>query len=285
MELERPGAVVCRPLDRTRKSTIPSGAARPSSPTPCLLPTPHCRDGAGGADGGNEDETDARGGVMLRAFVEVDRATKGPERLAAKPSSYARLHSYAPAHVVRQQQQPFPEPGQETWRQRYSLFSRLLFILDNSGPAWVENRINALRAAIRRPELAPFLSDVPVLAAPMTDLLHHGPTAPVWQPVTHPDQRVDWMHTRRLQAPLWSGPWSESDRALRRAARGHRGPGHAPTQQANAKRRHCAAAPPARSPTTLRSPDTKDHTRRSGSEPRTQAKVDVSAPSSARERG
>ena len=90
---------------------------------------------------------------MLRALVEVGRATKGPERLAAKPSSYSRLHSYAPAPVVRQQQQPFPEPAQETWRQRYPLFPRLLFILDSSGPAWVENRINALRAASRRPEL------------------------------------------------------------------------------------------------------------------------------------
>ncbi|MDH6436123.1 hypothetical protein M2158_004663 [Streptomyces sp. SAI-144] len=36
------------------------------------------------------------GGPMLRAFVEVDRATMGPERLATKLTSYARLHSYVP---------------------------------------------------------------------------------------------------------------------------------------------------------------------------------------------
>ncbi|MGW7384517.1 hypothetical protein [Streptomyces sp. NPDC054794] len=34
---------------------------------------------------------------MLRAVVEVDRATMGPERLAAKLTTYARLHNYVPA--------------------------------------------------------------------------------------------------------------------------------------------------------------------------------------------
>ncbi|MET8454635.1 hypothetical protein ABZV46_47220, partial [Streptomyces sp. NPDC005209] len=34
---------------------------------------------------------------MSRAVVEVDRATMGPERLAAKLTTYARLHNYVPA--------------------------------------------------------------------------------------------------------------------------------------------------------------------------------------------
>ncbi|WP_217130055.1 replication-relaxation family protein [Streptomyces sp. AC558_RSS880] len=148
-------------------------------------------DGTDGTDGGN----DVRGGVMLRAFVEVDRATMGPERLAAKLGNYARLHSYAPAPVIRQRQQPFPEPAQETWRQRYPLFPRLLFVLDGTGPEGVETRISALRAATRGHELAAFLREVPIFATPMTDLLQYGPTVPVWRPITDPDQRVDWMHT------------------------------------------------------------------------------------------
>ncbi|MFJ3308303.1 replication-relaxation family protein [Streptomyces sp. NPDC086549] len=60
------------------------------------------------------------GGAMPRAFVEVDRATMGPERLAAKLTTYAPLHHYIPA----------PPPGrprtavdqqlqEEDWRQRY----------------------------------------------------------------------------------------------------------------------------------------------------------------------
>ncbi|WP_331478601.1 hypothetical protein [Streptomyces rubrogriseus] len=51
-----------------------------------------------------------------------------PERLAAKLGAYARLHLYISA----------PSPGgrrtlavqEESWRQRYPIFPRLLFVLD-----------------------------------------------------------------------------------------------------------------------------------------------------------
>ncbi|MFE1837264.1 hypothetical protein [Streptomyces sviceus] len=73
---------------------------------------------------------------------------------------------------------------------RYPLFPRLLFVLDGTGPAGIENRVTALRAAAR--PLAAFLEDVPVLTAPLTDVLQHGPSAAVWRPVHNPDQRVPW---------------------------------------------------------------------------------------------
>lgn len=44
---------------------------------------------------------DGEDGAMLRAFVEVDRATMGPERLSAKIGAYARLHRYTPTPVAR----------------------------------------------------------------------------------------------------------------------------------------------------------------------------------------
>ncbi|MFF9457706.1 hypothetical protein [Streptomyces flaveolus] len=72
----------------------------------------------------------------------------------------------------------------------------VLFILDVTGPAGVTTRLQTLNAATRQPELAVFLREVPVLTAAMTDLLHHGPAAPVWHPVTDPKHRVDWMRTR-----------------------------------------------------------------------------------------
>ncbi|GGQ36015.1 hypothetical protein GCM10010266_69170 [Streptomyces griseomycini] len=193
---------VCRPLDWIPKFTTPSGAAKPSSPDALLHYRRHHADRTDGAnrmngtDDGNGDGNDVRGGVMLRAFIEVDRATMGPERLATKLSSYARLRSYTPAPVARQRQQPFPEPIQESRRRRYPLFPRLLFILDGTGPTGVEVRIHALRAAARDVAPAGFLRDVPVLTAPMTDLLRHGPTAPVWRPIQEPDHRTGWMHTR-----------------------------------------------------------------------------------------
>ncbi|MDQ0955979.1 hypothetical protein QFZ24_009988 [Streptomyces phaeochromogenes] len=37
-----------------------------------------------------------------------------------------------------------------------------------------------------------FLHDVPVLAAPLSDLLRDGPSAPVWRPVQDPAQQVAW---------------------------------------------------------------------------------------------
>ncbi|MFF7551210.1 hypothetical protein ACFZCU_47615 [Streptomyces canus] len=41
-------------------------------------------------------------------------------------------------------------------------------------------------------DLVPFLHEVPVLAAPLTDLLQRGPAEPVWRPVQNPDSRVSW---------------------------------------------------------------------------------------------
>jgi hypothetical protein len=166
---------------------------------------------------------------MLRAFVEVDRATMGPERLAAKLGAYARLHQYVPA----------PPPGarrplavkEESWRRRYPIFPRLLFVLDGTGPAGIHTRLKALQAAARDIALASFLREVPVLATAMTDLLQHGPAAPVWHPVTDRDHRVDWMHSRdacttpttdaghgaagRPAAPVWCGASGAAHRRAR----------------------------------------------------------------------
>ncbi|MFF8639054.1 replication-relaxation family protein [Streptomyces pilosus] len=192
---------VCQPLDWIPEVHHPLGGGEAVIPDALLYYQRRTADGAhptAGTDHGDGavGAERTRGGVMLRAFVEVDRATMGPERLAAKLGHYARLHSYTPTPVTRPRQQPFPEPAQETWRQRYPLFPRLLFILDSTGPTGVENRIHALRTAARDVSLAGFLREVPVLTASMTDLLQHRPAAPVWRPVHDPDHRVDWMHTR-----------------------------------------------------------------------------------------
>ncbi|MFF0083492.1 replication-relaxation family protein [Streptomyces canus] len=132
---------------------------------------------------------------MLRAFVEVDRATMGPERLAAKLTSYARLHAYVPMPLGRRHMTIQQQPVEEEWRRHYPLFPRLLFVLDGTGPAGVTTRIEALNAAATEtPTLAGFLREVPVLAAALTDLRSKGPTEPVWHPVQDPDRMVAWNH-------------------------------------------------------------------------------------------
>jgi hypothetical protein len=170
---------VCRPLDWMPEVYHSLGSGEAVIPDALLF----YRRGREGGDG-----------AMLRAFVEVDRATMGPERLAAKLTAYARLHRYTPAPLGRRQP---AEPLQEDWRRHYPLFPRLLFVLDGTGPAGVETRIRALRAAAANWPVSAFLREVPALAAPLTDLLQHGPSAPVWRPVQDPDQdpdqRASWM--------------------------------------------------------------------------------------------
>jgi hypothetical protein len=76
-------------------------------------------------------------------------------------------------------------------KKHYPLFPRLLFVLDNTGPAGVENRIIALESALLH--LGPAtLPGVPLLAATLTDILRDGPCAPVWRPVRNPEQRLPW---------------------------------------------------------------------------------------------
>ncbi|MET9387605.1 replication-relaxation family protein [Streptomyces sp. NPDC002928] len=168
---------------------------------------------------GREEEK----GSMLRAFVEVDRATMGPERPAAKLTAYERLHRYAPV-PVRRRRSFNQEPVKEEWRQRYPLFPRLLFVLDGTGPTGIATRINALHAATGNLALASFLRNVPVLAAPLVDLLRNGPSAPVWRPSRTPtEESAGCTHCAR-------------DRALRRPAQcpdhrpdhGHQDPDHGP---------------------------------------------------------
>ncbi|MFG2732840.1 hypothetical protein [Streptomyces canus] len=40
--------------------------------------------------------------------------------------------------------------------------------------------------------MASFVHEVPVLAAPLTDLVQDGPTTPKWRPVQDPNSRVSW---------------------------------------------------------------------------------------------
>ncbi|WP_329394476.1 replication-relaxation family protein [Streptomyces melanogenes] len=132
-------------------------------------------------------------GAMMRAFLEVDRATMGPERLAAKLTTYQRYYRYVP--VVPGRRPTIQEPVQEQWRQNYPLFPRILFILTNTGPTGINNRIHALHTQAEQPGMASFLQQVPALAAPLNDLLHHGPRAPIWHPIPDSGQRIPWTGT------------------------------------------------------------------------------------------
>ncbi|MER6978411.1 replication-relaxation family protein [Streptomyces carpinensis] len=112
---------LCRPLDWIPEVCYPVGGGEAVIPDALLYYRSGREDGEGS---------------MLRAFVEVDRATMGPERLAAKLNSYARLYQYVPAPAPgRRPRQAFQEPGQEEeWRRHYPLFPRLLYVLEAPAP-------------------------------------------------------------------------------------------------------------------------------------------------------
>ncbi|MFD3933025.1 replication-relaxation family protein [Streptomyces sp. NPDC058614] len=189
LEDARRRGAICGPLDWIPEvhHSIGSGEA--------VIPDALMYYRRGPADGDN--------GSMLRAFVEVDRATMGPERLAAKLPAYERLYRYVP--MVPGRRPTLQEPAQEEWRRRYPFFPRILFVLDGTGPAGVENRIRALRMGAGLLAPSGFVYDVPVLAASLADLLEHGPSAPVWRPVRDPDRRLHWTGTCPTRtAPPWT---------------------------------------------------------------------------------
>jgi hypothetical protein len=174
---------LCRPLDWIPEVYHPIGGGEAVIPDALMY---YRR----GRDGG--------AGEMLRVFVEVDRATMGPERLAAKLTAYARLHRYMPTPPGRHRPASGQEPALEEWRRHYPLFPRLLFVLDGTGPAGITTRITALPVAAADPALSGFLRDVPTLAAALADLRTQGPSEPVWHPVQAPDSTVAWSQSPHL---------------------------------------------------------------------------------------
>ncbi|MER7572973.1 replication-relaxation family protein [Streptomyces sp. NPDC126514] len=141
--------------------------------------------------------TTAGDGTMLRAFVEVDRATMGPERLGAKLGAYSRLHSYTPTPFAGHRRTVTQGPVQEEWRRHYPLFPRLLFVLDGTGPIGIKTRLDALQGAAKASEQPLLFHTVPILTAALADLRNNGPSAPVWHPVLGPDCAVPWTWSPR----------------------------------------------------------------------------------------
>ncbi|GHD81135.1 hypothetical protein GCM10010317_104030 [Streptomyces mirabilis] len=74
---------LCRPLDWIPEVHHPIGSGEAVIPDALLYY--------------KRSPIDGDNGAMLRAFVEVDRATMGPERLAAKLPAYERLYRYVAA--------------------------------------------------------------------------------------------------------------------------------------------------------------------------------------------
>ncbi|MFF4283009.1 replication-relaxation family protein [Streptomyces kronopolitis] len=129
--------------------------------------------------------------TLLRAFVEVDRATESSERLASKVITYARFHTHVP---VAGRRGALDTSGIASWQRSYPVFPRLLFVLTGAGPRALAQRVADLRAIVREHPLAErFAEEVPVGAAVLEEIEERGPSAPVWWPLADRQGRCSWM--------------------------------------------------------------------------------------------
>ncbi|WP_438307034.1 replication-relaxation family protein (plasmid) [Streptomyces sp. HUAS TT11] len=128
--------------------------------------------------------------TKLRAFIEVDRATMGSERLATKLIEYARLWTYEPQPAGRQRAR---QPSGAAWLRWYPVFPRVLFVLTGASPYVLHHRISDLQAmAAQHPLVAALARDVPLGAAVLEDLEAHGPSADVWTPLAGGEDQCPW---------------------------------------------------------------------------------------------
>ncbi|OEV10917.1 replication-relaxation family protein [Streptomyces nanshensis] len=124
---------------------------------------------------------------LLRAFVEVDRATESSERLASKTITYARLHAGA---------QPVGRgrPAPPAWQKSYTRFPRVLFVLTGASLGRLRQRIADLQTIVGQdPLVEHFAAQVPLGAAVLEELEERGASAPVWTPLNGRGERRGWM--------------------------------------------------------------------------------------------
>jgi DNA-binding HxlR family transcriptional regulator len=128
--------------------------------------------------------------TRLRAFVEVDRATIGSERLASKLIGYARLWGCEPQLVGRQRSRQ-PAGAGAVWLRWYPVFPRVLFVLTGASRYVLNNRIGDLEAMVARHPLVRALArEVPLGAVVLEDLEEQGPAADMWVPLAGGERRA-----------------------------------------------------------------------------------------------
>lgn len=131
--------------------------------------------------------------LQFRSFVEIDRATMSSERLASKLISYARFHDYTPQPVGRRGLVG-DQAAMLAWQRFYPRFPRILFVLTGASARTLQQRTEDLRAmTTEHPLVATLAAKVPLGAAVLEHLEEHGPSAPVWTPLSGPAERRSWM--------------------------------------------------------------------------------------------
>ncbi|MFD5610514.1 replication-relaxation family protein [Kitasatospora sp. NPDC127060] len=143
----------------------------------------------------------ADGRVHLRAFVEVDRATYGSEKLTGKLTTYARFWQLRPFQGGGRRPTIESSQAEPVWTEYYRKFPRLLFVFAGGSRTTMLNRIEDLQAAVggsRR--VVEMLQEVKAGAAlleeisPTEDRPDLSPSAPAWVSLADPGRPAcGWM--------------------------------------------------------------------------------------------
>ncbi|MGV9271582.1 replication-relaxation family protein [Kitasatospora sp. NPDC003701] len=140
--------------------------------------------------------------VVHLAFVEVDRATMGGPRPAAKLNAYARHRATAPLPAgTRAGSIEAVQGGRKPlWERRHPVFPRLPFVLTGTGQAGFANRANDLEIAARTPYVAKMLHSVPAGVAKLEDLETDSAGEDNWWPIADPRRPQALVGADRHQA-------------------------------------------------------------------------------------
>ncbi|HET9162621.1 MAG TPA: replication-relaxation family protein [Solirubrobacterales bacterium] len=119
-------------------------------------------------------------------FIEVDRANRPVDDLAAQIGRYGRLYRR-------------PSNGRHAalhWTRRYRVFPNVLVLLAGRPDPNLERRRATLLALCRAdPDLARS-PELQVFVCLLPELKRHGPAATIFRTVTEPDRPADWLGRR-----------------------------------------------------------------------------------------
>lgn len=118
-------------------------------------------------------------------FLELDRANRPADDLAAKLGRYGRLY-----------RRPVTGSGRAAsghWRKRYPVFPNLLVVLAGRPRPALERRRRTLLALCHADADLAQSPELQVFVSLLSDLNESGPAAPVFRTPAEPDRPVDWL--------------------------------------------------------------------------------------------
>jgi Replication-relaxation len=118
-------------------------------------------------------------------FLELDRANRPADDLAAKLGRYGRLY--------RRPVNSGGRPSDRHWRARYPVFPNLLVVLAGRPRPALERRRKTLLALCRADADLTRSPELQVFVCLLPDLNESGPGASVFRTPAEPDRPVDWL--------------------------------------------------------------------------------------------